>query len=300
MQGNSIFKTITIRIPNYVTEVKVSNTRRAKYFKPGDTIPLKYQNDSYVWKAERLFDTVTKAPVIKNPIAMGKPRYQTIAGNEIYARMHERLRMLIVSAIKDNYREHMPKELDLNYPVAISMQVHTFPKYLNWDVDNLWIYIKCFQDLLVELKLIPDDDIRYIRTSGEINFTPVQDEEQRQLIFTIEELPIPTHVMYHLKPKEFNFYDLKMTGFKLTRTKDGTTGDVVADIDNQIFYLNVGKIKISENAVEKTLIKVFHYCIHYDIKAVSVSAAFHLHHKEQLGKQLLNRGILVRVFKSTI
>lgn len=303
MSDSSVFRNEAIIIPQYITEVKVSDSRRAKYFKLGDKLPSKYENNArFTWKNEKLLDELTKTFVIKNPIAVGKPRYQSIAGNEIYARMHERVRMLIVKAIKANYLPNMPKQLNLSYPIEISMDIHTQPKMLNWDVDNLWIYIKCFQDLLVDLKLIPGDDIRYIKSSGQINFTPVQSEEQRRLIFNITELPKTTHVMYNLEPKVFTFHKTLMhtQDFRLTRTTDGNSGDITADIDARIFHLNVGKRKVSEKAVAKTLNKVYHYCINYNIHGVSVSAPFHMHFMKYLIDELLTKGINVHVHKTTI
>jgi len=303
MSNSSQRKIVNIGIPNYITEVKTSNARRAKNFKEGNKLPAKYEgNARYIWKNARLFDTETKLYVIKNPIAMGTPNYQSIAGNEIYARMHERVRMVIVKAIKENYLPYMPEKLDFKYPVALSMKIYTHPNFLNWDVDNLWIYIKCFQDLLVDLKLIPGDDIRYIKSSGKIDFYPIVGGETPTLLFRLVELDRPEHVMYNLKPKEFSFLSILMHAgmYKLTRTKDGNLGDVVADIDNKVFYLNVGKLKVSEKAVTKALIKVFHHCIHYNIDAVNISEAFYMHFKEHLTKELLSRGIKVRVFKSTV
>lgn len=303
MSNSSTNKTVTIRIPNYITEVKVSNSRRAKNFKSSDKLPVKYENNPrYTWKNSRLFDTETKLYVIKNPIAVGTPRYQSIAGNEIYARMHERVRMIIVKAIKENYAPHMPTKLDLKYPIALSMNIFTHPKYLNWDVDNLWIYIKCFQDLLKDKGLIIDDDIRYIKSSGQINFYPIIGNTEPTLEFSLVELDKPNHIMYNLEPKEFSFNDTYINDsmYKLTRTKDGNLGDVVANIDEKVFYLNVGKLKVSEKAIIKALIKVFHHCIHYNIYSISISDPFYVHFKEHLAKELLNRGIKVRVFKSTV
>ena len=302
MSESSRNKSITVRIPNYITEVKVSNSRRAKNFKEGNKVPDKYLTSRYVWKNSRLFDTETKLYVVKNPIAVGTPRYQSIAGNEIYARMHERVRMVIVKAIKEDYAPHMPDKLDLKYPIALSMNIFTHPKYLNWDVDNLWIYIKCFQDLLKDRGLIIDDDIRYIKSSGQINFHPLIGDAEPALEFNLVELNKPSHVMYNLEPKEFIFRNILMHNslYNLTRTKDGNLGDVIANIDEKTFYLNVGKLKVSEKAVTKALIKVFHHCIHYNIDSVSISEPFYLHFKDHLTKELLNRGIEVRVYKSTL
>ena len=54
-----------------------------------------------------------------------------------------------------------------------------------WDVDNLWIWIKCFQDTLVEMGMIDDDNCKIIPNSGEIEFIPVEDFEDRKLVFEL-------------------------------------------------------------------------------------------------------------------
>ena len=73
-----------------------------------------------------------------------------------------------------------------NLPVRISLKMYDTIRQANWDLDNQWLYNKCFQDLLVKLEIIPDDDIRYVTKSAAPEFVPVDNESQRKLVFTIE------------------------------------------------------------------------------------------------------------------
>ena len=54
-----------------------------------------------------------------------------------------------------------------------------------WDVDNLWIWIKAFQDTIVEMGLIDDDNCATIPQTGEIEFIPVETLNERKLVFKI-------------------------------------------------------------------------------------------------------------------
>ena len=59
------------------------------------------------------------------------------------------------------------------------------PGKADWDLDNKWIYLKVFQDLLVQEKIIVDDNIKYVSKAASMEFFPVKTEEERKLVFTI-------------------------------------------------------------------------------------------------------------------
>jgi hypothetical protein len=184
---------IQIKIPNYLRKVMVSKARRATYFGPKDKIPEKYKSHEFVFKRKgqelALFNTKTMDFVIKNPVAMGTPSYQSIAGNEIYARMHERKRMLIVDALKNDFKKHIQEQVDSipddMFPLSISMEIHTPYGFADWDLDNLWIYHKCFLDSLKDLHLVPDDNVLYITQAGQTTFFPVRSGEM--MVFNIRQ-----------------------------------------------------------------------------------------------------------------
>ena len=107
---------IKVVIPNYLRKVSVAKSRRVKYFnRTGKQLPKKYQNtDLYRWDEKgRLVDRRTGELVIANPKSAGTERFQSIRGGVIYAKMHKRLRMKIVDALKAQFkaaiREHKLK-----------------------------------------------------------------------------------------------------------------------------------------------------------------------------------------------
>lgn len=58
-----------------------------------------------------------------------------------------------------------------------------------FDVDNQWIWIKCFTDVISkDLKLIPEDTVKYIPRNGGITFVPVFKLEDRKIIFKLERI----------------------------------------------------------------------------------------------------------------
>ena len=207
-----------------------------------DKIPEKYKNPNFIFIKHgsqiHLYDIEKKEYVVKNPIAAGTPNVIRIAGNEIYARMHERKRMAIVKAIKNDMKPHLPKEIDLEFPIMIDIELYTTPKYCNWDLDNLWIYNKCFQDVLTESKLIPEDNILYISKAGAPRFIPVINEEDRKMVFTLTEDHDPrikNHIMYNLG-KKTNFMvlpngyqNMMKQFFQIKRGSIGKVGDLVID-----------------------------------------------------------------------
>ena len=101
--------------------------------------------------------------------------------------MSPHIRSKVVNSVKDSflpYMKHIGKIESL--PIRISLKMHDTIRQANWDLDNQWLYNKCFQDLLVKLNIIPDDDIKYVTKSAAPEFVPVDNESQRKLVFTLE------------------------------------------------------------------------------------------------------------------
>jgi hypothetical protein len=65
------------------------------------------------------------------------------------------------------------------------MELHNITGEGNWDLDNLWIYTKCIQDLLVEEGIMPDDNIQFVSKPAAPEFFPISNEEDRKLVFKI-------------------------------------------------------------------------------------------------------------------
>jgi hypothetical protein len=69
----------------------------------------------------------------------------------------------------------------LGKPVVVNKAVPT-----PWDLDNLWIYNKCFQDTCVEEGFIPKDDVSLIQ-SVESRIIFVESMEQSKIVVGFEE-----------------------------------------------------------------------------------------------------------------
>ncbi|MDC6350725.1 hypothetical protein PP178_04110 [Zeaxanthinibacter sp. PT1] len=176
-----------ITIPLYITQVKLSEKRRATHYKKGSKkkIPKKYEK--YVFnKKGILVHPKTGTPAIANPRSVGTPRYKKINGQEIYSGMPHHMRAKIVLAIKKNFLKYLKEVKPIqDFPIQIDMELHAEIGIGNWDLDNLWIYNKCFQDALTEAGIIPEDNIQYITKCAAPEFVPVASEEQRKFVFKI-------------------------------------------------------------------------------------------------------------------
>jgi len=246
---------IQVKIPNYLKRVKLSESRRPKYIRMKDgPLPEKYNNPRYKWKKKvsetRLFDTEKNEFVIKNSKAANTPSYQTIAGNEIYARMHERKRMLIVNNLKDHFKQHISEQIshipeDL-FPLSVSMEIHTPYGYADWDVDNLWIYHKCFLDSLRDLQIVPDDSILYVRQAGQTTFIPILPDETPLMIFKITSAPAETN------PDTSNILNI-------VESCEGEPGEIY--IDGNLVTIYTGKLKVIYGAAKKAIRSAMSYAL---------------------------------------
>jgi len=176
---------IEISIPLFIKKVMISKARRIKYYKQGGKIPKKYSKYTFDAKG-RLVDNQGEC-VVANPRTIGKPKYITINGQALYnARMSPHIRSKIVNAVKDSFTPYLSGvDPIIQLPVRISLKLHDTIRQANWDLDNQWLYNKCFQDLIVKQGIIPDDDIKYITAAGAPEFVPVDNEQDRKLVFTI-------------------------------------------------------------------------------------------------------------------
>jgi hypothetical protein len=286
--------------------------RNETYFEWKDRLklPKKYQNSArYIWERSklskfanafdglRLYDRETKTYVVKNSVSVSRPRMQSIAGNEFFPGLNEHVRMRVVEHLKAEFQRHFPTSLGLEYPIMIYQELHTVPRYANWDLDNLWIYAKCFQDALVEhlqivekyseivdglpkiksrikkYGVLPNDNIKYITLPPAPRFIPVTREEDRRFEYTLVEDHDPrikNHLLYnnYFVPAE-ETKDIK--GFLITPNEAGKPGNLAIDVDNTTFMINIGRKRNIPSAIEKALQRVYYHCIQMNIKDVTIS-----------------------------
>ena len=191
---------LIIEIPNYLTHVQLTKGRRPKYYTKGTNIPKKYQKYKQYDSKGRLLDD-NKKPLIANPASVNKPRIKKINGQELYSgNMPPHMRSKVVACIKESFEPFLKKVKPiLDFPIRIDAELHTIPGTWGWDLDNQWIYHKCFQDALVAQGIIPDDSIYYITQAPSFSYCPVERLEDRKLVYriTTDDRPLITeHIEY--------------------------------------------------------------------------------------------------------
>lgn len=248
----------SIVIPEYLTSVKVSNSRRSQFFKLGDKIPLKYSGSEYTYKQGKLYNSIEKSFIIKNSQSKSKPRYVAISGNALYARMHERIRIKIMNELKKSMLPHIPKEpLDKSlFPLKVKMLIYRTVDKGQWDIDNFNIfYFKAFFDLLRDKGVIPDDSIEFLTGVGS-EFIPVIDDKDRKLEFIFERndnLILNNHLLYNQYNPEAIILD---ANWKIQISMNLSTGGLMVDYDAKTYYIGIGKKHVIWNALNKVLISI--------------------------------------------
>lgn len=272
-------------VPEYVASVKISNSRRPTYYKEGSSVPKKYSDiNRYEFRTKRfknfnkklLYDKQEKEFVIKNKAFIDKPRILTIGGNMIYTGMGEHIRMKIIEAIKDNFRPYVQRLNKIEeFPIQIDAHIHCLPRMRNWDIDNLWIYIKSFQDLLIECDIIPDDSVRYITKAPSFEYFPVKEDSDRKMVFRLrpDTRTVTSHVMFN--SKKVPITEIKgqyktiepVIHLSLTEISPGSAVFEKNELNYKV-TIGVGKRKLLYNKLADGLKTLRYWAFQYNSKVV--------------------------------
>lgn len=168
---------------DFIPKLQLSKSRRAVYYTKSDLmkgkLPKKYllePKKSLVLKREFKWDfnnrlcTLDNDLIIKNTKSVGKPRYWVINGQDIYSgkfspksrsglmiKLHEYFKEIIKDCPKFMIKPNERYRLHLTWFILDSK---VYP-----DPDNLWIYEKVINDVLVkDLSIVIDDSCVF--TSG--------------------------------------------------------------------------------------------------------------------------------------
>lgn len=136
-------------------------------------------------------------PIICNEKKAGTPRFYLIKGQDIYSgNLREHMKGNIMNKIKESYLPFIKDILPIiDYPVKIECELHDTIKNFydrsknlgqRWDVDNYaYPYMKAFPDLLVEKRILFDDDRLHLTQPPNPIFYPIDNHEDRKLVFII-------------------------------------------------------------------------------------------------------------------
>lgn len=197
-----------IEIPEYITHVKLSSARKTVYYNIyGKRKPPKslLKKDKYkITKDGYLIDKDTGLKIVANYRSVGKPKFEKINGQDFYSGFGSPFtRNTMVKEIKAFFSKHV-KDLPpiVQFPIQFECELHTTIDNADWDLDNLWIYTKCFQDVLVEHKIIPDDNIQFVTKPAAPEFFPIKDTKNRKLVYTIYKDPRNISIMEPISNSE--------------------------------------------------------------------------------------------------
>lgn len=129
---------------------------------------------------------------LKNTKKAGTPNTWTLNGQDLYnAVMHHTVRTKMAKYYHKYFAGFIEKQLPSKVPViaghkmGVSCDIYEIRRGQMPDISNMWLLEKLFEDALQETGRIPDDNPDYIIESGRKRYHWVEEENERQLIFTI-------------------------------------------------------------------------------------------------------------------
>lgn len=197
-----------IIIPQYITHVQLSKARKAKYYKKGSATakkrPAKYKHKLYTWNKQGWLVSPSGERVIANSKSVGTPRLLKINGQQLYSgNMNAMVRSKVVNEIKDFMSGYVKDIEPMKVPIRVESDLYAPLAAKNWDLDNQWIYHKCFLDALVNAGVIPDDNVMFVTQAPAFRFFPVEHKEDRAIVYRLIEEDRPeilehgAYVAYH-------------------------------------------------------------------------------------------------------
>lgn len=185
---------LVVEYPLFPTHIKLSDKQRAK-----KKIVRDYDKDT---------NTVTETEVVTNAGKVGKPRWEKINGQKIYdntwsphvrGKVIEEMHDFLQKALTKFKNPMLEGELRLCLSVYTVRNYNTVrmldgkytkvneKEYAKWDLFNLFtiLWIKTFEDSLTICKIIADDSVDFLRSTGETEVFFVKTMEERKLIFTV-------------------------------------------------------------------------------------------------------------------
>lgn len=195
--------TTEIIVDEYLTHVQLSKSRKAKYYRKGQKIPQKYSKfKSYNHKGYLI--GADGEPIIANPGVVNTPRMLKINGQQLYSgNMNPMVRSKVVNVLKEFMSNCIPDGLELGFPVRVESDLYAPLAAKNWDLDNQWIYHKCFLDALVAKGCLPDDNIMFVTQAPAFRYFPCDHKEDRKIVYRIipedrpEILEHGAYIAYH-------------------------------------------------------------------------------------------------------
>ena len=251
----------TVVFPEFPTKVQTTKGRRKQYYKQGEMLPAKYRNSRYIYRDDKIWDTITQEHIVKNAKSVDKPRFQPLSYNKVGTRQ----KMTVLKLLKEYMIKYIPKE-PFKTPVMIDCHVYDMPLPLTKDLDNMHIYYKAFLDLLTEQGLLEDDSKMFVTQAGGFTFYPVGTLKERKLVFQMVEDGrelITSHNMYQ-KSDPVLTMSHKSFGFMLTEDQSLTAGEIV--VSGKVVKACFGKKSATKENKKRIFRALYEACMNTNSK----------------------------------
>lgn len=189
-----------ITIENYSEYIQKTNkVRPVPYIKGKCRLPMKYESEEdFEWRKIKYWGKFVEARfkkeadikdwLISNNKSANKPRMVKVNGQSVYNQTGGSFNRAFM---RDRLHEYFEKHLEGIKPIDnievfplsiwIKFYIHDMGKH-NIDNDNKWPWRKWFQDTMVDLKLITDDNLQYINDNRETTYLIPEDQDQKMEI----------------------------------------------------------------------------------------------------------------------
>jgi len=184
----------------YREEFQYSQSRKPTYWKETDKLPayvnLGLSSTNYIWKLKGskklLFDTIKQEFVVKNSKSVGTPRVMSINSQPFWSggMGSEWVRMRMKDVVKAEFVPYIARHLPLKIfaPKGKFIQIEFiffFPfkfrtkQYQDY-INHWFVRQKIFEDTLVDMKVITDDNPDILR-GGYGRYVEIDEEHDRRL-----------------------------------------------------------------------------------------------------------------------
>lgn len=186
-------------IPLYEKGYELSKHQRAKYWKCKDLnkAPQRVKKNFYnckVFGNDIFLTSITGERFLKNTIKAGTPNIWKANMQDLYnGTLHPLTRGKVTKYFHHYFQSYIEKQLvnpivfSEEVFLKISLIVYDDALTFNLDLFNFGsIYIKWFEDALVLSKKIPNDNLKYIRDTGQTTFINIKNSDDRKVEFKLE------------------------------------------------------------------------------------------------------------------
>jgi hypothetical protein len=129
-------------------------------------------------------DVIITLPQFITHAQISKNKFKKISGQRMFVGVNFYVRDAIVKRMHDFIEKHLHGTVKM-IRGKLSWKPPKEGYVCTWDVDNMWIWGKCFNDVLVNNNYLHDDNVYIIRAAGEVEFVPVKTLDERKIEFII-------------------------------------------------------------------------------------------------------------------